>query len=137
MKLRKFMAVGLLLIMLLGLCACGTQKSEITVNEVKSDIYTADEINAAIDEAIEYFYKYFGGCTLTEISYVGDDEAAAFAEWQQQYQVDEVIILVSSFEVDASGGDGSLEPNSTYNKWQWVLGRNAGGKWEHITHGYC
>ena len=137
MKLRTFMASCCLCLMLLGLAACGEQKAEITVTEVKSDIYTTDEVNAAIDTAIEYFDKYFDGCTLTQISYIGDDMASTFAEWQQQYQVDEVIVLVSSFEVGASGGDGSLNPNSTYDNWQWILGRNAGGEWEHLTHGYC
>ena len=46
------------------------------------------------------------------------------------------MVLLSTFDVDSSGGDGSLIPNGTYENWQWVLGRNAGGEWEHRTRGY-
>ena len=57
-------------------------------------------------------------------------------EWAEQAQAEEAIILVSTFEVDASGGDGSLNPNSTYTGWQWILVRSANGAWEHRDHGY-
>ena len=43
---------------------------------------------------------------------------------------------VSSFDVDSSGGDGSLNPNSTYNDWKWILVRTNGGQWQHVDHGY-
>ena len=49
---------------------------------------------------------------------------------------DEVIVLLSSFDVDSSGGDGSLNPNSTYDNWSWILVRTSGGKWKHVDHGY-
>ena len=49
---------------------------------------------------------------------------------------DEVIVLISSFDVDSSGGDGSLNPNSTYTRWSWILVRNKNGKWKHVDHGY-
>ena len=43
---------------------------------------------------------------------------------------------VSSFDVDETGGDGSLNPNSTYDGWCWILVRNTGGRWKHVDHGY-
>jgi hypothetical protein len=49
---------------------------------------------------------------------------------------DEVIVLVSSFDVDETGGDGSLNPDSTYTKWMWIMARQEGGKWQHVDHGY-
>ncbi len=57
-------------------------------------------------------------------------------DWARQNNADEVIVLISSFDVDASGGDGSLIPNSTYNNWYWILVRDNGGKWRHADHGY-
>ena len=42
----------------------------------------------------------------------------------QQYGGDEAIVLTSTFDVDGSGGDGSLNPNSTYKDWIWLLVRN-------------
>ena len=95
-----------------------------------------EEIKDAIDAAMDYFKKEFDGCTLTEISYAGDETSADFAEWAQRIDGDEVIVLVSSFNVDASGGDGSLNPNSTYTKWMWIMARQEGGKWQHVDHGY-
>lgn len=46
------------------------------------------------------------------------------------------IVLYSSFDTDASGGDGSLEPNTTYDDFQWILVRDNGGTWEVKTYGY-
>jgi hypothetical protein len=45
---------------------------------------------------------------------------------------DNVIILFSDFTIDSSGGDGSLEPDTTYVDWLWVLIETAKetiGKW--------
>ncbi|MDR3277336.1 MAG: hypothetical protein LBT12_01065 [Oscillospiraceae bacterium] len=45
--------------------------------------------------------------------------------------------LLSDFEVDASGGDGSLNPNSTYTDWSWILTRDSSSaEWRVDTWGY-
>ena len=31
---------------------------------------------------------------------------------------------------------GSLNPDSTYDDWKWILIRNDSGNWEHVDHGY-
>lgn len=119
------------------LCACGKgEDSHINVIACKSDIYTEDDIEAAISVTEEYFEENFKGCTLTEIGYAGDDVSAAYQDWADRHEADEVIVLLSSFDVDSSGGDGSLNPNSTYDNWNWILVRTAGGKWQHVDHGY-
>lgn len=114
----------------------GGEASQVSIVPVESGIYSEEDIQAAADTVIQYFQREFEGCTLTELRYAGDEAAGQFAEWAEQYQADEAIVLLSAFDVDASGGDGSLNPNSTYEGWQWILGRNAGGEWEHFTHGY-
>ena len=76
------------------------------------------------------------GGDITEIYYAGDDYCTDFQEFADRNNADEVIVLLSSFDVDSSGGDGSLNPNSTYNNWNWILVRTKGGKWQHIDHGY-
>ena len=103
---------------------------------VESEIYTEEDIRDAAGTVLRCFKKGFDGCTLTELRYAGDEAAGQFAGWEEQYQVDEAIVLLSSFDVDGSGGDGSLNPNYTYKNWGWVLGRTAGGKWELLTSGY-
>ncbi len=49
-------------------------------------------------------------------------------DWADRNNADEVIVLLSSFDVDSSGGDGSLNPNSTYSDWKWILVRTDGGQ---------
>ena len=66
----------------------------------------------------------------------GDDSSKDYQDWADRNNADEVIVLLSSFDVDSSGGDGSLNPNSTYNDWKWILVRTNGGQWQHVDHGY-
>jgi hypothetical protein len=80
--------------------------------------------------------KEFDDCTLTEITYYGDDKLADYQEFATRHNGDEVIVLVSTFETGTSGGDGSLNPNDTYTNWKWILVRTKGGKWRHVDHGY-
>ncbi len=135
--MRKITILFLLLTFLLSLCACGGDISKVNISiPSESDLYTTKEIEAAIDVTLDYFKKEFDGCTLTEISYAGDERCAGYADWAQRIDGDEVIVLISSFDVDASGGDGSLNPNSTYTKWMWILARKDDGKWQHVDHGY-
>ena len=136
--MRKIICMIAVLATVFILTACGGGKVDnVYVPDWKpSEIYTDSDIEAAIQTVKEYFKREFDGCTLTKIGYVGDTFAGEFAERAEQYNADEAIILYSSFDVGASGGDGSLNPNSTYDNWQWILVRNAGGAWRHADHGY-
>ena len=135
--MRKIASLLSLFTLLLTLCACGGDISNVNITiPSDSSLYSTEEIKDAIDAAMDYFKKEFDGCTLIEISYAGDETSADFVEWAQRIDGDEVIVLVSSFNVDASGGDGSLNPNSTYTKWMWIMARQEGGKWQHVDHGY-
>ena len=48
----------------------------------------------------------------------------------------EAIVLKSTFNVDETAGDGSLNPNSTYENFSWLLIRNQQGEWQEVDHGY-
>ena len=135
--MKKF--VPFLVMLVISLCLSGCARgdvSKVRVNGQLSNIYTDWEISRAVDVAVRYFEKEFDGCTLLEIGYVGDQDGKEFIERANQYGVDEVIILVSSFAVGPEGGDGSLNPNDTYRNWKWILGRTNGGQWKHLDHGY-
>lgn len=101
-----------------------------------SAIYSDSDIEAAHQTVKDYFRSEFDGCTLTKLYYPGDTYADEFHEWAEQYDADEAIVILSSLDVGSSGGDGSLNPNSTYDDWQWIPIRNHGGDWEHVDHGY-
>ena len=102
------------------------EENDIVEKEVTSNIYSYDDITSAINTVIEYFNENFKGCTLKEIYYAGDNENY-FKEILQQYGGDEAIVLTSTFDVDGSGGDGSLNPNSTYKRLDLVTCRNKTG----------
>ena len=105
-------------------------------NGEHSDIYTDADIQDAKDAVTTYFEAEFKGCTLTQLCYPGDASADLFTEWAEECEADEAIVLYSSFDTDASGGDSSLEPNTTYDDFQWILVRDNGGTWEVKTYGY-
>ena len=136
--MKKGTEIIFILLVLAVLCACGGggNVKDAAIVPVKSDIYTEKEIDDAAKTAIKYFRREFSGCTLKEIQYIGDDAKDRFTGWAEQYGADEAIILISTFDVDASGGDGSLNPNSTYTNWQWILVRDGKSGWRHVTHGY-
>ena len=135
--MKKLIAMILLCAMILSLTACGGNVSDVQVLLwEESELYDDKEIHSAINETIGYFKRNFDGCTLTEITYAGDDVTAAHGEWAERHDANEAIVLISSFNVDSSGGDGSLNPNSTYNGWNWILVRDTGGSWRHVDHGY-
>ena len=132
--MKKILCLVMCVFFVIGLSACGGDISKVKTHDVDSEIYSADDINSAVDTIEKEFDANWNGCTLTEIYYAGDDYCTDFQEFADRN--DEVIVLLSSFDVDSSGGDGSLNPNSTYNNWNWILVRTKGGKWQHIDHGY-
>lgn len=138
--MKKFISIFLVLICMTGLSSC-TDKIEGNVENVKvakvsSEIYTDEEVEAALDVAKDYFKKHFSGCTLTEIEYVGDENLDFYQEFADRANADEVIVFISNFDVDDETRDDGLESNFTYENWNWILVRNNGGKWRHEDHGY-
>ena len=123
-------------IVVLFLCACGGNVSAAKTHNVDSELYSQKDIDAAIETVKKDFEREFKGCTLTEIFYSGDDFSKDYQEWAVRNNADEVIVLLSSFDVGAFGGDGSLETNHTYDNWKWILVRADGGQWQHVDHGY-
>ena len=134
--MKKFCYALICILLVLCLCACGGKTSEAEIHNVDSNIYSQKEIDSAIHVIMKEFKHNWKGCTLKEIYYAGDDSSIAYQDWAERNDTDEVIVLLSSFDVDSSGGDGSLNPNSTYNGWNWILVREKGGKWQHVDHGY-
>ena len=129
--------VSLLLVLCLLLTGCGGGNiSGVQVAIGESASFTREEIEQAMDVAMDYFRREFDGCTMTAIRYDESKSYAQSLEWANTYGAEEAIVLYSDFDVDASGGDGSLNPNSTYRNWQWLLTRNGGGEWNLRTWGY-
>lgn len=114
----------------------GGDVSNVKRTVTASEVYSEQDINDAMDTVVKYFRNDFDGCTLTDLWYEESTSFPASDEWAKQYDADESIVLLSNFDVDSSGGDGSLNPNDTYTNWQWILVRSKDSKWELKTWGY-
>lgn len=134
--MRKIVSLCICCILALCLCSCGGNVKNVKTHKVDSELYTQDDINAAIKTIKEEFNDNWKGCTLTDIYYAGDKSLNSYQASVYSNDADEVIVLLSSFDVDSSGGDGSLNPNSTYDDFRWILVRKKGSKWKHVDGGY-
>lgn len=134
--MKKMAYIMLCILIVFSLSACGENVSEIKTQNIDSEMYSQEDINSAIDIIKKEFESNWKGCTLTEIYYAGDDISKDYQDVADRNNADEVIVLLSSFDVDSSGGDGSLDADSTYNNWNWILVRTNGGQWQHVDHGY-
>lgn len=92
---------------------------------VKTKDHSEEDIKTAMNVVKKTFKREFEGSTLTELWNEENLEKATIRGLVNQYNAEDAIILYSNFDVDASGGDGSFNPNSTYTSWQWVLVRNS------------
>lgn len=139
----------LLLICLITMCftfvACDqigkSDKAIIAIGASKQ--FSEKEINEAID-CIKDKFKDFSGCDLTALWY-DEEHSNSFIEGYisngkgsiNGISAENVIVILSNFDVDSSGGDGSLNPNSTYSAWNWILIRDSKtSKWKVDDWGY-
>lgn len=144
--MKKAIYFFIIILMLFSLSGCSADdrgnNAKVTIG--KSQKFSEEEIKDAIECTKEKF-KSFDGCALTDIWY--DEEKSnkltqSYLEegnggYESGATAENVIVLMSNFEVDSSGGDGSLEPNSTYTDWQWDLVRDSKSrKWEVVGWGY-
>ena len=89
-------------------------------------------IESAMNTVIKEFRKSFDGCELFKIEY-GDEATLREAK---NYGSGKVMVLLSEFETGCSF-DESLEPNSKYSDYKWVLVRTKLGGWKLEDQGYA
>ena len=127
-----------LILLLLSFTACNNSGSikncERSISE--SELYTEDEINKLMDIVADYFKAEFEGCELKELEYDEDYSVERSSGWAQQYDADRAIVFLSSFYVSPTGGDGSLNQDSTYKNWSWILTQTDNENWVLRTWGY-
>ena len=70
--MRKMLACILLCALVLSLSGCGGNAENAAVIDMTSEIYTQEDYLAAV-QAVKTGFRDFQGCTLTEISYAGDE----------------------------------------------------------------
>jgi hypothetical protein len=58
-----------------------------------SEVYSEQDINAAMDVVIKFFQSEFEGCTLTDLWYEESTPVPASDGWAKQYDADESIVF--------------------------------------------
>ena len=135
MKKKSIIAICAVLVILVlaaVLVLTGNRGNVSNVNRVVGyfALYGENSINEAFDVIEKKFAKDFEGCTLTELRYDKDVENR-FAEEIEKYHKEnnqELIVVLSTFNTDEKGGDGSFNSNDTYDNWQWYLVKTADKK---------
>ena len=144
-KSKKIITIIVIILVTLGIYSVGNayilKHNRGDVHEAQrsmadSTVYNENDIVSAMDFVQNHFFLTFRGCKLTALWYPGDETIAQAEEWAAKYDADQAIVLVSNFDVDSSGGDGSLNPDSTYANWKWILTRDEGEDWVLETWGY-
>ena len=137
----------LLIAICLALSACiqnGGIADNVEVTIGASERFSNAEIESAVNMVIKKFAADFNGCELLQLWY-DEGHSDIFVASYMNYgrgnsngvESENVIVLLSNFSVDASGGDGSLNPNDTYFNWNWILIRdNANSNWRVDDWGY-
>ncbi|WP_010248775.1 DUF4829 domain-containing protein [Acetivibrio cellulolyticus] len=143
MKNVIFSICIVLMVFSLAGCKQAGKTNNVSISVEKSTKFSEEEINNAINCVKEKF-KDFEGCKLTKLWY-DDDTSNSFIDGYLKNgrgsvngaKAENVIVLLSNFDVDSSGGDGSLNPNSTYTGWNWILIRKStSDNWKVDDWGY-
>ena len=135
--MKKIITMLCMLVCVCMMSACMRGKTnEVKIYAVDSGIYSEQDISNACQTVRSYFEREYGGCSMTELYYIGDAENPSYAEFAGRIGADEVIVLVSEYRVSDKPSDPSLMPGSTCSGGNWILGRKKGGDWKLIDQGY-
>ena len=136
MKRIALFALLLITALLLGGCTNHGNVNHVLKTVGESEVYTEDEIRDAMDIVINHFRREFEGCTLIQLYFDEDTPDQYSPSRAQQYNADEAIILISSFETGPESAGMGLNDNDTYNGFSWILTRSKGGSWTLQSWGY-
>ena len=134
--MKRILALFLTLSLLL--CGCTERGNVNHVHKTVGDsaVYTKAEIEDAMHIVISHFRREFEGCTLVHLYFDEETHDQYSPSRAEQYNADEAIILISSFETGPDAAGQGLNDNATYNGWSWILTRDKGGSWTLQSWGY-
>jgi len=136
--MKKFIVSICIILLAFSLMSCkenGTTDNVI-VDVGESTKFTKEEINKAVVCVKQNFE--FPACTLTKIWY-SEEKSNTFIEgyFVNGGSSENIIVLLSNFDVDDSGDNPVLNPNSTYTDYNWILIRDSKtSDWEVTDFGY-
>ena len=131
MKRKFIFGVLIFCIYCMILTSCNGDTSKTDLDLGNSELFTQKEMEGAVN-CIKREFRGFGGCTMLNLRYGEKETKKAGSQWEKDAeQKGRVAIFVSDFETGSTGGDGSLEPDSKYPDWQWIVIKDhITGEWQ-------
>ena len=127
-KIFTYLSMILMIFLLVG-CNQNNKPTDIKVDIGESTKFSKEEIDNAVDCLKRSFD--FEACTLTKIYYNEEISNTAVEDYLQfgngsvnKVKAENVIVLLSDFDVDNSGDNPVLNPWETYTNYNWILIRD-------------
>ena len=138
--MKTFFLTALILIFSI----CTVQAADAKILYGKSEIYSKEDMTAAI-VVINEMFNTWQGCTMRNIRYYGDEcNNAENLAWMNELgkargdkEFTQCIGFFSDFYTSKEAADNTaFKPESEYKNWQWWLARTDGGDWKLMSFGY-
>lgn len=127
-KIVIYLSMILMIFSLVG-CNQNNKPTDIKLDIGESTKFSKEEIDNAVDCLKRSFD--FEACTLTKIYYNEEISNTAVEDYLQfgngsvnKVKAENVIVLLSDFDVDNSGNNPVLNPGETYTNYNWILIRD-------------
>ena len=127
-KIVIYLSMILMIFLLVG-CNQNNKSTNIKLDIGESTKFSKEEIDNAVDCLKRSFD--FEACTLTKIYYNEEISNTAVEDYLQfgngsvnKVKAENVIVLLSDFDVDNSGNNPVLNPGETYTNYNWILIRD-------------
>ena len=127
-KIFTYLSMILMIFSLVG-CNQNNKPTDIKVDIGESTKFSKEEIDNAVDCLKRSFD--FEACILTKIYYNEEISNTAVEDYLQfgngsvnKVKAENVIVLLSDFDVDNSGDNPVLNPGETYTNYNWILIRD-------------
>lgn len=127
-KIVIYLSMILMIFSLVG-CNQNNKSTNIKLDIGESTKFSKEEIDNAVDCLKRNFD--FEACTLTKIYYNEEISNTAVEDYLQfgngsvnKVKAENVIVLLSDFDVDNSGNNPVLNPGETYTNYNWILIRD-------------
>ncbi|MDO4406510.1 MAG: hypothetical protein Q4C07_04930 [Eubacteriales bacterium] len=109
---------------------------------IGSDVYTEQEMDAAVDIILEDSFWDEMNARLLDIHYIGDEESGGYLPSVQGRFPESNYTECAVFDTDFRSAfftknAAPLKPREVYTDYLWVLARTDGGSWEVVTSGYA
>ncbi len=117
-----------MILMIFSLVGCNqnNKPTNIKIDIGESTKFSKEEIDNAVDCLKRSFD--FEACTLTKIYYNEEISNTAVEDYLQfgngsvnKVKAENVIVLLSDFDVDNSGDNPVLNPGESYTNYNWIL----------------